>query len=185
MEWRPDLRLGHESVVLRPYHPSDVDALFRAARESIAEVHPWLPWCHPAYERKESEEWVGQQQGLWIGDSAFDFVVEDADSGRFLGGCGISGISWLHRYANLGYWVRTSSVGSGVATAAARLAARFGFEELGLERLELVVEPGNAASIRVAEKLGAVREGLLRSRLRIGSAQRDALMFSLIASDAR
>ena len=70
-----------------------------------------------------------------------------------------------------------------MATAAARLAARFGFDYLDLQRLELVIEPENAASIRVAEKLGSRREGLLHNRLNVENDQRDALMFSLLAGD--
>ena len=182
MDWQPDLELSDGAVTLRPYHPSDVSALFEAARESISDVYQWLPWCHPGYERIDSEEWIGNQQGFWIADSAFDFVVSDAD-GTFLGGCGINSISWLHRFANLGYWIRSTATGRGLATRAASLTADFGFRELGLQRLELVVEPGNSGSVRVAEKLGARREGLLRSRVHVEGEARDALMFSLVAAD--
>lgn len=182
MEWRSDLELSDGSVVLRPYQESYVDALFAAARESIPDIYPWLPWCHPEYERDESEEWVGKQRELWTTGSAYEFAVLDPAEGNFVGGCGLNDVN-LHRFANLGYWIRSSATGRGVATAAARLAARFGFEELDLRRLELVIEPDNAASIRVAEKLGARREGLLRSRLNVNGEQRDAVMFSLTASD--
>jgi RimJ/RimL family protein N-acetyltransferase len=61
--------------------------------------------------------------------------------------------------AALGYWLVPAARGRGLATAAARLLCRWGFEELGLERIELLVEPGNAPSRRVAERLGAVPDG--------------------------
>jgi RimJ/RimL family protein N-acetyltransferase len=63
--------------------------------------------------------------------------------------------------ANVGYWVRTSRTGQGIATAAVRLVARFGFEDLGLRRLELLIAVHNVASRRVAEKVGATLEGVL------------------------
>ena len=85
--------------------------------------------------------------------------------------------------ANLGYWVRTNSVGRGVATSATRLAARFGFEELGLHRIEIVAAVENIASQRVAEKAGALREGLLRKRLLIRGESQDAVLFSLLPED--
>jgi RimJ/RimL family protein N-acetyltransferase len=183
MDWEPGLELGDGLVLLRPYRRSDVDELYEAARESIDEVYPWLPWCHPGYQRSESEEWIGQQRDLWTQDRAYEFAVVDPARGGFLGGCGVNSVSRLHRFANLGYWIRSSALGRGVATAAARLVARFSFDRLDLQRLELVIEPENAASIRVAEKLGARREGLLRSRLNVENDQRDALMFSLVAGD--
>src|SRR4051812_46037693 len=61
--------------------------------------------------------------------------------------------------AALGYWLVPAARGRGLATAAARLLCRWGFEELGLERIELLLEPGNAPSRRVAERLGAVPDG--------------------------
>ena len=80
-----------------------------------------------------------------------------------LGGCGLSQINRNHRFANLYYWVRTSRTRQGVARRAIRLAARFGIESLGLQRVEVVVQVGNVASMRAAEGAGAQREGVLRT----------------------
>ena len=85
--------------------------------------------------------------------------------------------------ANLGYWVRTSRTGSGIATEAARQVARYGFEQLGFQRLEIVVDTDHIPSLKIAQKLGAVREGLLRNRGYLHGTPRDAFMHSLIPSD--
>jgi RimJ/RimL family protein N-acetyltransferase len=85
--------------------------------------------------------------------------------------------------ANVGYWVRADRTGAGYATAAVRLLAAHAFGVLGLQRLELVIAPSNAASLRVAEKVGAVREGVLRHRLRRAGAPQDAVLYSLLPGD--
>jgi RimJ/RimL family protein N-acetyltransferase len=85
--------------------------------------------------------------------------------------------------ANLGYWVRSSATKRGVASAATRLIARFGFRELGFQRLEIVAATGNGASQRAAEKAGATREGVLRKRLLINGQPHDAVLYSLVAED--
>jgi RimJ/RimL family protein N-acetyltransferase len=74
--------------------------------------------------------------------------------------------------------------GRGVCTRALRLLAGWAFQELDLRRLELVTDPDNLASQRVAEKAGFRREGVLRAYLidRDGSF-RDAVMFSLLPGD--
>ncbi len=72
-----------------------------------------------------------------------------------------------------------------MATVAARLLAQFGFGELKLSRLELVIDVDNQASQRVAEKLGAFREGVLRQRLFVHNQARDAVMYSLIPRDLK
>lgn len=65
-----------------------------------------------------------------------------------------------------------------------RQVARFGFEQLGLVRLELVIDVDNAASIRVAEKAGAVFDGVLRNRVvGQGGTPRPARMYSLVPGD--
>jgi RimJ/RimL family protein N-acetyltransferase len=89
-------------------------------------------------------------------------------------------MSKANRFANLGYWVRTSAMGCGVAPAAVRLVAEYAFRETDLIRLEIVCAVGNLRSQRVAEKIGAVREGVLRSRLLLPTGPSDAVMYNLL-----
>ena len=85
--------------------------------------------------------------------------------------------------AGLAYWVRSSQRGRGIAARAANLVTRFGFENLGLLRVEVVVSVENQASLRVAEKLGAYKEGILRNRIFVGGQIGEAVMFSLVPGD--
>ena len=177
-----DVELIAPPFRLRPFSLRDCPAHVDAALESHAEVHPWLGWCHAEYSLAESEAWVTSQIERFEADLEYQFAIRD-DEGVFLGGCGINQISMQHGFANLGYWVRTSAAGRGVASAATVAVARFGFERVGLQRIEIVVAPDNVGSARVAEKAGAVREGVLRSRLRQPVGPSDAIMFSLVPED--
>lgn len=170
-------------VRIRPYCADDIDRLYEAVRESMDDLMPWLPWCHADYTREESAAWVAARPEAWTTGEAYSFAVVDARDGAFLGGCGLNQVNRVHRFANLGYWVRSRCTGAGVATRAARLVARFGFEALGLHRIEIVTALDNVASQRVAEKAGAVREGVLRKRIAGGATPQDAIMFSLVPGD--
>jgi ribosomal-protein-serine acetyltransferase len=170
-------------VALRPYQLDDAPLLFEAASESIADINPWMKWCHPGYSLEESEQWIPHCIAEREARRAFDFVVVDQDTGKFLGAVGINQINSLHQFANLGYWVRSSCAGHGIAVTATRLCAQFGFDELGLKRIEIVAAVGNRRSQRVAEKAGATREGVLRNRLKVGDVSHDAVMFSLLPND--
>ncbi len=169
-------------VVLRPYQADDVFPLYEAAVESIAEIYPWMPWCHPGYTVEDSRSWVLSRLDAW-GKPDYDFVIIEQATGRLLGAVGINQINRVHDFANLGYWVRSSATGRGIAVMATRLCARFGFEELKLHRLEIVVDVDNRRSQRVAEKAGATREGIARQRCKSGGTWRDAVMFSLLPID--
>ena len=170
-------------VTIRPYRSDDIGALFEAVRESVYQISPWLDWCHADYSRSDSETWVSSREAAWRRREDYSFVIVDRATQRFLGGCGLNEINDTHGFANLGYWVRSSCTGRGVATAAAGLVARFGLQQRGLKRIEIVAAVDNTASQRVAEKVGARREGVLRRRLMIHGRLQDAVLYSLIPAD--
>lgn len=175
--------LHDESIELRPHHLDSAEALFAAVQESAAEVSIWLPDLSPELTLKDVEAYIRAQPEAWANGHAYNFVVCSYPEGDVLGGCGLNQINPLHRYANVYYWVRSSRTGRGAATRSLRLLARFAFAETDLQRLEIVVAPENQASQRVAEKAGAVREGLLRNRIGRYGQVSDAIMYSLIPRD--
>jgi RimJ/RimL family protein N-acetyltransferase len=164
---------------LRPYHPDDAAALWEAAHESVAEVFPWLAWCHTQYSVAEAADWIRSRSQLAAEGYEYTFAIV-SDAGKFLGGCGINQINRIHKFGNLGYWVRTSATGRGVATEAVRQAAAFAFQKTDLVRLEIVCAVGNERSQRVALRVGAVCEGVLRRRLILHGEPVDAVMYSLV-----
>jgi len=170
-------------VLLRRYQDCDSDEIYHAVRESIAELSPWLEWCDESYSLEDAEEFIRQQSQWWEKGEVYNFAITDYQTHTYCGGCLLNNINRGDRFGNLSYWVRSSRVGKGVATAAVKLVANYGFEYLGLNRVEIVVAVENAGSIRVAKKVGATQEGTLRSRIQIRDRVYDALMFSLIPSD--
>lgn len=169
-------------VVLRYHRPSDIPVLYAAVDESRTELGRWMDWCHPEYSVEDAAHWVTMQPDMrQAGDHPM--VVFSADDGELLGGCGINQVNATHGFANLGYWVRTSATGRGVASRASRLLAIAGLSVMGFGRLEILMEVTNRASQRVAERIGATREGVARDRLRRLDGPRDAFVYSLTAAD--
>lgn len=178
-----NIRLTDGFVLLRPYVPEDTPRLYEAAIESQPQIYVWMEWCPPDYSIQMARAWVEARAQKWAEGSAYEFAITDARDGTYLGGCGLNRFDSTG-FCNLGYWVRTSRTRQGVASSAARLVARFGFTELKLQRIEIVVAVGNIASQRAAVKTGATREGVLRNRvLKVGGGHNDAVMFSLIPQD--
>jgi RimJ/RimL family protein N-acetyltransferase len=91
------------------------------------------------------------------------FAVVDADDRRFLGLALAPRVNREEQTAELGYVVSASARGRGVATEALRLLTEWAFTELRAVRIELWIDVFNEASMRVAERCGYVREGVLRS----------------------
>ena len=119
-------------------------------------------------------------------DLGKDFVygIFSPDESEALGGAG------LHTRVGdgafeIGYWVRASRVGRGIATTAAAALTRVGIELGGADRIEIRVDPGNETSCRIPRRLGYREEGILRRRLPTadGTPRRDVVVFSLLAEE--
>lgn len=182
-QWRSTPRLVTENLQLRPWRKTDAAGLAQAVHESVASVGRWLPWCHAGYTQQDATAWIARCQAGWRSGVHFAFAVTAADSGELLGAAGLSRHDRLRRCANLGYWVRQSHQRQGTGTAAARLVARFGFTQLELIRIEVVILPGNAPSRAVAKRIGATFETMARSRLWARGQAHDAAVYGLIAQD--
>jgi len=178
-----DGRLTDGVMTLRPYRVSDIDSVYEAVRESIPELSVWMSWCHPDYSIEETGTWIESQPDKWEKGAEYNFAISHNTGSLCLGGCGLNVIDHDCGIANLGYWVRTSQTNKGIATAATLLTAQFAFNELKLNRVELTIAVDNQASLRVADKAGATREGILRNRVMKNDTPSDAVVFSFIPQD--
>ena len=174
--------MSHGDRLVRPLAIGDAPALHAAVRASIASLSHWFPWAHPDYAPSDAEARIAHCTAARARGEEFAFGVFGID-GELQGCVGLNQVNRAHRSANLGYWIGEAHRGRGIATDAARQVAATGFGELGLVRIEIVTLPGNAASQRVAEKLGATREGEFRNRLVVRGEPVDAVVFSLVPRD--
>jgi RimJ/RimL family protein N-acetyltransferase len=168
-------------VVLRPHRMSDAPALAEAVRESVTTVGRWQDWCHPGYGEADATTWIDICRRHWLTGEGNEFLVFDATTDTLLGGMGVNHPNREHRFANLGYWIRESAQGKGIATRAGRLAVRFAFETVQASRLEVVAAHDNVPSRRTAERIGGKFEGILRKRLVLQGISVDAAMYSIVA----
>ncbi|MGC4060881.1 MAG: GNAT family N-acetyltransferase [Aquabacterium sp.] len=169
-----------EGLVFRPFEDRDAASFVVAARESVASLNPWMPWCHDAFSKDEALAWFQACREAVQAGSAHEFGIFHADTAELLGGAGLNGIVHHNLYCNLGYWVRTSAQRRGVALRSVQALSRYAFEILGLQRVEIVAAQGNVASEGVAIKAGAQLECLARNRLHLHGRSVPASVFSLV-----
>jgi RimJ/RimL family protein N-acetyltransferase len=169
-----ELRLRDDRIALRRWREADAPAVHAACQDP--EILRWIPVIPRPYTLEHARAFVTGASGF--GPHQFAMLLDD----RIVGSIGLQ--ESTTRSAVLGYWCVPEVRGRGIATRALRLLTRYGFEELGLERLELTVDPDNVASQRVAEKAGFTREGVLRSHtLHPDGRRRDAILYSRLPAD--
>lgn len=171
------------NILLRAYKPEDILLHYQAVTESIDHISQWLDWCHPNYSREESTNWVLSREHNWIYGLEYNFAILDIEMNKLLGTCTLNNILKKDKMANLGYWIRSSEVGKGICSEAAKQIIRFGLNTLRLNRIEIIAAIPNRASQKVAENIGGVYEGILRNRIIVGDKIYDAKLYSVINTD--
>jgi len=165
-------------LVLRRYRPGEGAAIAGAVCESGRQLSRYETWAHAAFTEEEGRDYAAWWDRAWEESNARYFGIWRDD--RYLGSVGLSEISLEHRTAALGFWVRSADTGQGVATTAAAAVVEAGFEHLGLQRVELMAAVDNAASLRVAHKIGARHEGILRKRQLLEGMPTDCSLSAIV-----
>ena len=143
------------------------------------EVVRWIPAIPRPYTREDAIAFIRGE--VRPEHTALAIQLD----GRVVGGIGMGLNSHKYR-ATVGYWMDAEMRGEGICTRALRLLSRHALDELSVQRVDLVTDPDNRASQRVAEKVGFRREGVLRAHLRHPDGRiRDSVMFSLLPGELR
>ena len=181
----PD-RIGTDRLVLRRFTRRDVDDVAEAVLSSLPELEAYLPWAHRGYGREDAAAYVRDSIQSWKERKAFDFSIRlRSDPDTHLGNISIWHVSRLARTGEIGYWIRTDRTTNGIATEATKALMRVGFDVLNMHKIVLRIAVGNRASERVAEKLGFVREGVLREELLIRGIWTDHTLYSILEHEFR
>lgn len=175
-----DAPLVADGLCIRPFAESDASQFANAARESIATVGAWMPWCRGTYSASDAQSWFDQCDANLRTARAYDVGIFAADGATLYGGISINQVNPQHNFGNIGYWVRQSRQRQGIATRAVRMIAAHGFDDLKLTRLEIVAAVENGPSRGVAEKVGAVFECIARNRLVVNERPIAGAVYSLV-----
>ncbi|WP_442931105.1 GNAT family N-acetyltransferase [Micromonospora sp. NBC_00389] len=161
-------------VRLRPFRAADTADVVAACADPLTQR--FIPGMPAPYTEADARWWIDAgAPAVWTGGGAV-YAVADPATDRLLGGVGLSNPVPARGQAEVGYWVRPAARGRGVAAAATRALSEHAFDT-GTVRLELLTDPENGPSQRVALAAGFHHEGVRRS----AGARRDGVRHDLLA----
>ena len=168
-------------VVLRALERQDCRALFEAEE---GDDGPPTQYSRPGLAPESADQWFTSMQDKQ-GQSGVDFGVFDLD-GRVMGHVQLHGLDWLSRCASVGIgFARRADRGKGHGKAALRLIVGYGFDHLGLHRLDARTVAFNRAAGRLFETGGFRQEGLQREAFFYGGRWHDRVWYSILENEFR
>ncbi len=167
------------TLTLRPPRPDDVPALF--ALGSDPEVTNWFSWG-PYRSADEPAAYVRRAAERLEAGIQLDLLMVHADHGP-VGVTGLSEWSTRDRRAIVGTWFGRPYWGTGLNAESKALIGHLAFEIYRLQRLGAYADTRHERSQRALEKVGFVREGLLRGWHRHGQDQKDVAFYGLLRSE--
>ena len=177
----PNPPLSDGVVTLRPFRAEDAPAVTAACQDP--EIQRWIPMIPVPYAEADARRFILMTLQAWHDGNGYEFAIADAATDLYVGSIGIHIGPNPRRHA-IGYLVAPDARGRGVAVRALRLVTRWGFEQLGIERLALWALPGNDRSQVVAEKAGFRFEGIAHNwEMDREDRPIDAVMYSMTPED--
>jgi RimJ/RimL family protein N-acetyltransferase len=127
--------------------------------------------------------WIKRYEDGWNESSRAAFAIHGQDDRAFLGWAGLVELDLERREGEIGYLVAPAARGRGVARRTVELLTRWAFDELGLERLELRIDPENVPSTKVAARAGYRLDGVLRNLHFKADLRSDVAVWSRLNQD--
>ena len=173
-----------ERLRIRGPLPGDGPEVYRAVKESLGELAPWMPWTEEHRTVEDSEASVRRARVAFLERSELRLHLYLKGTETLVGSSGLHRIDWKVPKFEIGYWCRTRFTGQGYVTEAVRGISAFAFDALGASRVEIRCDARNGPSTRVAERAGFTLEGELRNNeLDAGGELRNTLVYSIIPAE--
>ena len=174
----PTLRT--ERLSLRALHPIDAEDMYDyAKREDVTKYLTWKPHLSIGY----TKDYLHYIQNRYTLGDFYDWAVIHKDSRRMIGTCGFTTIDTANNSAEIGYVINPDFHGMGLGTEAVERVIEFGFEELGLNRIQARFMQDNIRSRKLMERVGMTFEGFSRNAVYVKGEYRTVGICSILRSE--
>ncbi|WP_255595018.1 GNAT family protein [Lysobacter sp. BMK333-48F3] len=172
--------LTTQRLSLRPLRPDDAPALLAICSDPQVMRY----WSSPPWEAiGQAEALIARDREAMASGQYLRLGIER--DGGLIGYCTLFQLDAQNRRAELGYVLAAAAWSQGYMREALRALLDYGFDALDLHRIEADTDPRNRASVRCLERLGFVREGLLRERWIVAGEVSDTALYGLLRQDWR
>ena len=167
-------------LTLRPVRMSDAEDMYEYSRDPEVARHVWWDAHRSIHQTRGYIRFLLRQ---YRNASPGTFAIALRDSGKVIGTIGFMWVQTDNRSAEVGYSLSRAYWNRGIMSEALSAVVEFGFEKLGLNRIEAQHECDNPASGRVMAHAGMRHEGTLRQRIYNKGRFADVDLYAITRSD--
>lgn len=169
-----------DRLILREVQNEDSNDMFSYLSDKNVVKHMGL---EPFQTEKDVLEEIEWYQKIYKEGTGIRWGITIKDDGRVIGSCGFLNMQPRHSKAEIGYELSKVYWGKGIASEVVEAVITYGFQHFELERIEALVEPANSASLKLLDKKGFKKEGLLRHYEFTCEKFDDLYMYSILRGD--
>lgn len=171
----------NETIILRPLSARDADTLFLLVEQSREHVQKWLPWLKHIQSSSDALFFITNEEELARKQKSMILGIFMASS--CIGVIGFHQLDFQNKIGSLGYFLEKQYEGKGIMTQSATALISYAFFELKLNRIELRIATENAASNKLAKRLGFIKEGILRQVEWLETKYVDHVVYGLLKEE--
>jgi RimJ/RimL family protein N-acetyltransferase len=174
--------LSTARLTLRPLQAQDAAPLFAM----YSDVEFMRYWSFPVMRRfEQAVDYLAHRMQGATADIELVWAIELSATHDVIGICSLFNVEMAAKRAEIGFGLQRPFWGHGYMSEAVRAVVECAFDVLQLRRIEAEIHPANEASARLLERLGFVREGLLRERWIVDGDISDSAIYGLLRTDRR
>lgn len=174
------LKVDDETKLCLP-HPKQAEALFKLIDNQRDYLGRWLIWVDWTKGEENTRKFLKDSYQLNKGGQQLTTIIQH--KGEYCGSVGFVKLDKLNHVGEIGYWLSEIHQGRGIMTKSCQRLIRYGFEELGLNRIVIRTAKGNLSSAEIPLRLGFTEEGTQRQAGCIRGVFHDLRVFSLLREE--
>lgn len=171
----------NEKLSLKLRQAEDAEVVFLLTDKNRNHLRPWLPWVDTTLTPEDSKKYLEGELKNFENKTGADFGVYYEK--HLIGSMGFNKIDLTNSWAEIGYWIDSDFEGKGIITDCVKTIINYGFNDLGLHRIQIRCDSCNIKSKSIPERLGFKLEGVVRENHRRDDRFSDALIYGVLSNE--
>ncbi|MCL9782300.1 GNAT family N-acetyltransferase [Vibrio sp. S4M6] len=177
-----DFQIITPRLVLKLVDSNDSQTLCDCIRQSPS-LHQWVDWCSANFSTDEADEFLLNTRLNWVRAQSYGFGVYRKSDNALLGMVSVNELYHTFNMVSLGYWIADRYQHQGLGKESLSAVIEFCFGKLGVTRIEIVCDPDNLPSQKLAIACNAQFEVLAKNRYVYQGVPKAGMVFSIIPGD--